>query len=501
MGENQYIYTINYVNELCSILVISLSKYPFHNYLFLIFLFILVFYTTNLIKIFIPSIIWDNYIIFLLNNLNLNTQKLLLKLIKNNKYSIPLELIPRFYFKILIDKLIKLLHNFKLNLYNELTSFNIKNIVNSNKINIKNFKPTNNNKYYLNSTDKIFKIINLNFLIIYNFFKSTIIAIICVLLYVLFGFFFFQVQFIKQLAIWFVVGMLFFWLISGFNFFIKRYQFAKFTSQIQRFWKRTNIYFWLIEGFLILIYFYYFLNSSQEPIYMYDYSSLNQEYLIPLNIVFLNIILLSLIIYFMYYVLLSLNYTHWNQSIIFIILISIFLFMTFFLETYQFYYVINSFNERIWVFNDEENLWQIITDSPIFRVKQQYLLVCLIAKYWHFLFIFISWIFFTVKSFEKKKITYVLFGVNLQNIIILYALNFLCYLQWFKWIYRRFFDIPYTWFFINNDNRLCYKFIFELKLLFINFLNINESLSFNFHTKYISLLLWNNDLLYFWKMI
>merc|ERR1711862_60261 len=146
----------------CVVSVISLSKYPFHNYLFLIFLFTLVFYTANLIKIFLPSIIWDNYIIFLLNNLSLNTQKL------------PLELIPRFYFKILIDKLTKILHNFKLSLYNELTSFNIKNIVNSNKINIKNFKPTNNNKYYLNSTDKIFKIINLNFLIIYNFFEFTI---------------------------------------------------------------------------------------------------------------------------------------------------------------------------------------------------------------------------------------------------------------------------------------------------------------------------------------
>ena len=34
--------------------------------------------------------------------------------------------------------------------------------------------------------------------------------------------------------------------------------------------------------FLILLFFYYFLNSSQEPLYMYDYSALNQEYLVSL---------------------------------------------------------------------------------------------------------------------------------------------------------------------------------------------------------------------------
>lgn len=240
-------------------------------------------------------------------------------------------------------------------------------------------------------------------LVIYNFLKSTLLALLASSLYFFYTIFFFKIQFLKQLAIWFVIGLMFFWLISGFNFFLKRYQFGKFTSQIQRFWKRTNSYFWLIEGFLLLLFFYYYLNSSQEPVYMYDYSSLNQEYLISLHIISLNIILLSLIIYFMYFILFRINSNSWEQLSLYLIVVSVFVFFSFFIETYQFYYVISVFNEKLWVFNEEENLWSIETDNPILRTKIQYFLVCLIAKYWHFLFIFLSWVFFLIKSFEKKK--------------------------------------------------------------------------------------------------
>ena len=197
-------------------------------------------------------------------------------------------------------------------------------------------------------------------IIFYNFIKSVVIALFLSFIYIIYTVYFFQIQFLKQLAIWFIIGLIYYWLISGFNFFVKHYQFGKFTSQIQRFWKRTNTYFWLIEGFLILLFFYYFLNSSQEPLYMYDYSSLNQEYLISLKTIYANTILLSLIIYLMYTLLLMLNFTIWSQQIIYFILISVFIFFSFFIETYQFYYLLNSFIEKIWVFNEDLNLWVLI---------------------------------------------------------------------------------------------------------------------------------------------
>lgn len=89
---------------------------------------------------------------------------------------------------------------------------------------------------------------------------------------------------------------------------------------------------------------------------MYDYSSLNQEYLVSAQTAGLNIIILSLVIYFMYFTMLRLNSNSWVQLNLYILFISIFIFFSFFIETYQFYYVISTFNERLWMFNEEENL-------------------------------------------------------------------------------------------------------------------------------------------------
>jgi len=234
---------------------------------------------------------------------------------------------------------------------------------------------------------------------------------------------------------------------------------------------------------------------------MYDYSALNQEFLVPLQVVGINVIVLSLVIYFMYFTLLRINSNSWTQLNVYLALISVFIFFSFFIETYQFYYLLSTFNERLWVFNEEENMWGIDTDNPILRTKHQYLFVCLIAKYWHFLFIFISWVFFLIKSFERRKVTYVLFGANLQNMILLYALNFACYLQWFKWIYRRFFDLPYTWFFTNIDNKFFFRLFFETKLLLVNLISFNVNVFKINSVVYKSLYLWNVDSLCMWKFL
>jgi len=44
------------------------------------------------------------------------------------------------------------------------------------------------------------------------------------------------------------------------------------------------------------LFFYYFLNSSQEPLYMFDYANLNQEFLIQLKISYKNLVLLNIAI-------------------------------------------------------------------------------------------------------------------------------------------------------------------------------------------------------------
>lgn len=307
------------------------------------------------------------------------------------------------------------------------------------------------------------------FWVLYSFLKTTLIALVIAMLLGIYLIIFFQVALLKQLAIWLVVGLLFFWLMSGFNFFLKRYAFGKFTSATKRFWKRANMCFWLVEGFLFLLFYYYYLNSSQEPLYMYDYSSLNQDYLLPLDEAFNSLFNLIIFYILLKVFMLRLNYLQPFQTILFIIVLTTTLFKIFFVESYQFYYVITAFNEYVWDFNVDLGEWQLNPETPRLRAKTYYFLLCLIAKYWHFIFIFFGWVFFCMKFFETKKLSYDLLSYNIQNILILYVLNILTYTQWIKWLSKRYFDLAYYWFFTHYDHKSIWGLLSEIKTLTLNF--------------------------------
>ena len=48
------------------------------------------------------------------------------------------------------------------------------------------------------------------------------------------------------------------------TFFHKTYQYSKYTTQTQRFWKRASFLFWSIEGFLFAILIYLWLISPEQ---------------------------------------------------------------------------------------------------------------------------------------------------------------------------------------------------------------------------------------------
>lgn len=301
--------------------------------------------------------------------------------------------------------------------------------------------------------------------IFYGFFKTCLAVFIIVIFYILFTFYFFKLNFLKQLGVWFILGFFFLWLISGFNFFLKRYRFGKFTSAIQRFWKRTNMCFWLIEGFLFLIFFYYYINSSQEPAYMYDTVNVTTDYLFSLTAYYFNMLFLVIIIFTLYYIILQSAVLTYRQTLLGFLFLSFIIFYIFLIESYQVYYVLTTFREIIWVYDSEELVWKCEMEAPRTRNKQQYLFMCLIAKYWHFLFIFISWVFCLMKSFEVKHFTYTLLALNLQNFIILFGLNILFLSNWGRWIFRRYLDIVYFWFFLNTNLKWTLYSIDEIILL------------------------------------
>jgi len=318
-----------------------------------------------------------------------------------------------------------------------------------------------NNLYYSNKSIIIEKIIIFMNIFFFNI-KWIFFAAILSGLYFFISLFYISIDFTQQIMIWFVLLVIYYLLISTFNNFLLKYKYGKFTSAIQRFWKRTGIIFWMLEGFLFALFFYYFLNSSQEQMYMFDYSSLNLELLISLKTSYYNLILISLTIYLSFILLLNNNFLNYKQNLILLILISLLIFYILYIESYQFVYVISLFTETEWTFDDEDFQWSLEIEMNTLRVKQQYFLICLIAKYWHFIFIFISWFFFLIKCIELNKISYTLLGYNVQNLIILYILNLMCLIQWLKFLIKKFSEISYYWFHLQYDEKLNFYFFEEI---------------------------------------
>lgn len=287
---------------------------------------------------------------------------------------------------------------------------------------------------------------------LYNTIKTIILPLIVSLIMIFLLINFFKIEIYTNLGIWGVLGFFFLWLMSGFNFFVKRYKNGKFTGAVQRFWKRTNSYFWIVEGFLFMLFFYYYLNSSQEPLYMYDESNFNQTFLPNITVFYFSILLLLFIIFYSYYLLLNISNFSFKQQLTHLLINSVLMIYIFLLESYQFYYLINTFFEITWDYAENIKTWVLETENPKIRVKTQYLMLALIAKYWHFIFIFFSWLFLLYKSYEKKRIYYSLFGFVIQNCIILLLLNLLFCVQWLKWLIRRYYDVIYYWFFTDSNN-------------------------------------------------
>lgn len=354
--------------------------------------------------------------------------------------------------------------------------------------------------YHSMINKNLLKIINIYFKLFVYTLRWIIVAFVISFIYFFFSLFYIQIETTKQVAIWFILLIIFYLLMSTFNNFLNKYKYGKFTSAIQRFWKRTGMVFWLIEGFLFLIFFYYFLNSSQESLYMHDYSNLNQELLIQLKTSYKNMILLSLAIYFSFVLILNNNYLNYYQNILLLSLISLIIFFMLYVETYQFVYIVTLFTDKNWIYDDINQLWVLEFEQNNIRVKQQYFLLCLIAKYWHFIFIFISWFFFVIKCFEINKINYTLMGYNVQNLLILYILNLFCLIQWLKWLFKKFLEITYYWFHIQYDEQWFVLVSSEILTILSSFLWINSSTVSVFWTNLSNIIYQSNEL-NLWKYI
>lgn len=268
------------------------------------------------------------------------------------------------------------------------------------------------------------------------------------------------VPFNKVMFGWISILMFSYWLISGFVFFFKKYQFGKYTSVVQRFWKRSYILFWMIEGGTFLVFLFFTLNSSQESFYMFDQISIFKTHLYSWKFFLLKIFPIIILIVSTYLLMISLKWNIFGKHSIILLFLTMFLTYIVWLEFYQFYHVVNFYGNLNWVYDIDDHSWTLELEPRRTRIVNHYVMLLFMLKFWHIVFIYGFWIFFVLRSLETKRIRYPLLAANFQNFIILYIFAWVFMYPWFKFFFRKFLDTPYYWFYVNN-RRLGFRILFN----------------------------------------
>ena len=299
---------------------------------------------------------------------------------------------------------------------------------------------------------------------IWKHLRYWILPILLFVGFVYYSFFLKSLPFSKIFAGYLLLGNMFYLLISGFVFFIKKYQYRLYTSVIQRFWRRTLVIFWAIEGTLFTCFVYLIFNASQEPIYVYDNIQIYKTHFYSWRFFLIKIILSSLLIIFTYMLLLSVKYNTFTKINNLVLVITVLLLYIAWLEFYQLFHLMNCYGTTSWVYDFSEHLWNLELEFKRTRIVNHYVTIGLVAKFWHIVFAVVFWIFFILRGLESSRIRYPLLSANLQNFLIIYFMSWLYMYPWFKYSSRKALDMPYFWFFINNRKLGIFLFFNDIKL-------------------------------------
>jgi len=264
---------------------------------------------------------------------------------------------------------------------------------------------------------------------------------------------------------WFALGMFSYWLISGFVFFIKKYRFAKFTSAVQRFWRRSYILFWLIESCLLVVFIYLTLNATQETSYMLDQINVFKNHLFSWRSFFPKLFLNTVLVILSYLLLLNIKWNIFKKNIPIIIIITTLLTYMLWVEFYQIYHVSNFYANLFWSYDLDERMWSLESDVRRTRIVNHYVMILFLLKFWHIVFIYIFWIFFVLRASELERIRYPVYSANFQNFVILYIMSWIFMYPWIKVISSKFMSTPYFWFYVNNRKLGLRIFFYDIKLV------------------------------------
>lgn len=278
--------------------------------------------------------------------------------------------------------------------------------------------------------------------------------------------------FTKTVFLWIVLLMFAYWLLSGFVFFVKKYQFGKYTSVIQRFWRRSYILFWSLEFVVFGVYLYLTINANQESFYMFDQIQVFKTHLFSWRSFLIKLFPLTFLLIVGYLFLLSLKWNILGKHVLWLAGITFLLTYITWIEFYQFFHVVNYYSNLNWIYDIDERNWSLELEPKKTRTVNHYVMFMLILKFWHILFIFGFWVFFALRSLEIGRIRYPLLSANLQNFLILYLFAWVMMYPWIKFVLRRYLDVPYYWFYVNNRELGYRVFFYDLKLFFYAILDM-----------------------------
>ena len=248
------------------------------------------------------------------------------------------------------------------------------------------------------------------------------------------------------------VGFFVYLLLSGFVFFFKKYKYSKYTTAMHRYWRRTFSIFWLLEGFLFIVFLYLVFFSNNEPYFMYDNIQALKTLLYPWRLFMQESVALILIIATLRYFLVRLKDMTPIKLYFMILSVTVAVIYMSWSEFYQFFYTLNHYNSLDWSYDEESFTWTMETETKKTRVLLHFITICIIAKFWHFVFILGFWIFSVLRWSQLNTVHYPLLSANLQNFIILYLLNWIVMYPWIKYTFRRHLFKNYTWLYTNFRN-------------------------------------------------
>jgi len=292
---------------------------------------------------------------------------------------------------------------------------------------------------------------------------------------------------------WIGILMFIYWLISGFVFFFKKYQFGKYTTAVQRFWRRSYILFWMIEGGTFAVFLFFTINSSQESFYMFDQISIYKTHLYSWKFFLLKLFPIIILIISSYLLLLSIKWNVFGKHSIILLILTFFLTYIVWLEFYQFYHVVNFYGNLNWIYDVDDHTWTLELEPRRTRIVNHYVMLLFMLKFWHVVFIYAFWIFFALRCWETKRIRYPLLAANFQNFVILYIFAWVFMYPWFKFYFRKFLDAPYYWFYVNNRKLFFRVFFNDLKIIYYGLENLFSGLKLNYLGRF------NHTPFYYWK--